>query len=1304
MKRNTKRIPALLLCLCLCLALLPAGGARAVTLQGVGTAENPYLIGTAEELFAFADIVNGTNGAKKNTAACARLTANVDLTGKSWVPMGNTGSEYHGTFEGDGFSVKGMTVDITSERTIFVGFFGYIDNGGLVQNLAISGSVTAAASGKTADISAGGVAGCSDGTISACRTDCAMTVTTSGESAIIYAGGILGNLSPNGTMADCSAAGSLTAKSEGTSSYIYVGGVVGINNASFARCLSTCTVTASDSADYAGGVAGIGNRWFSECFWLSGTAEKGVGFGTGSAVELTAEQLTDQKVFEYAHWDFKTVWFMGPRGPMLRSLYPFAGAGTEGSPYEIASAEDWAVLAALNMSAGKFFRQTADFTTDLMVGSEARPFEGSYDGGGHTLTFNADDAPADCAPFRYVQGAAISHLRTAGTIRTGQKFAAGLAADVRGKCTVEDCRSDVTIESTVKGDGTHGGFVGVCLPESAATFRGCVFTGRLLGPDTTHCGGFVGFNKGALTFTECLFAPAELTIGGSSQNFARAYDSTPPTLNSCCYLGAGLSDRGSQVYSVTAGEDLALSWPELGEPKLVYETAGYTVYGGAVMLDDTLLHSGTPTLTLDLTYTGPLGSKFTLRLSMPGAANVQTEQQGAAAFRITFTAPEKDLRIGAEVNAPSAFYADPLDQEEPVKMREDIPVVAGDLTELTEEWYLAYGKKTLSERLRVSGNVNLILADGAVLTAPCGVDVPEGSTLTIWGQDGTYTVPGEGITTLGTGALAASTGNDQAAAIGSGKNQAAGTVVINGGVITAKGNWGAGIGSGDVGTSGAVTVNEGCVIASGRNGSAGIGGGAYTSGGTVTVTGGYVKATGSTYGRTGQATPGIGAGRPRTNGSDPLKPGKVTITGGVVVAIPGAAPEGGTAAQAIGVNLADEKQVTADSLALGAVRVYAPNGVKTPAAAEKRAEACRNTTSARIEACRDHPLDDGGLCRYCGGLPYHDPTDEKWPEKACPVFTEVTGGASSFTEGWYAVRGSVKTDARIRVSGQVHLILVDGAKLEAAKGIHVPESAGFTVWGQTKGSGELKADGEGSNAGIGGSGSSGESSSGTVTVNGGSVTAVGGKYAAGIGGGHQGIGTVTVNGGTVTAVGGKYAAGIGGGSNGSGNVTVNGGSVNAVGGERARAIGSGYVDNGKSTVKVYSSARVMAGKDESSAGFVPAADRVSACKDNLWARIEPCHPHANAGGVCRWCGASGGLTVTREGDTLTVKCRLPEEAQVTVTAACYDASGRFLICAVKDAGARKDFQFNVTAPQSAGKWKIFVTDEKGRPLAEAWEE
>ena len=1033
------------------------------------------------------------------------------------------------------------------------------------------------------------------------------------------------------------------------------------------------------------------------------------------------------------------LWLLPAGGARAASL---DGAGTEENPYKIASAADWAALAVLaqaDKTAGEYFLQTADFTTELMVGSKDHPFRGNYDGWGHTLTFNAASAPEDCAPFQYIQNAVISHLRTAGTIVTGRKFAAGLAADILGSCTIEDCRSEITIDSTVKGDGTHGGLVGVCAADSKTEITGCVFSGRLLGPDTIYCGGFVGFNKGALTLTDCVFAPAELNLAGSSQNFARAYDTTKPALNRCYYVGSGLNDQGERIYSVTAGADLALTPPGTEEPKQTYAAVGYRIWDNFAMLGNTLLNFRQLALTLDLTYTGPLGKDYVLKLELSGGTNVSCTPTGPNTFTLSLITPDKDLQIGIRtVIAPDAYYADPLDREDPLKTVKDIPVIAGDLTELTEEWYLAYGSKTLSDRLRVSGNVNLILADGAELTAPFGVDVPKGSTLTIWGQSGAYAVPGEGITTLGTGALIASTGSDQAAAIGSGKNQAAGTIVINGGAVTAKGNWGAGIGSGDVGTCGSVIIHEGCVIASGNNGSAGIGGGAYTDGGAVTITGGYVKATGSSYDGTysgvtwSQATPGIGPGRPRPNGEH-LYPGTVVITGGTVVAVagtPDTTRQKVYSAQAIGVNLADESEVTAESLALGAVRAYAPNGVKTPAAAADRRKACRDTTSVRIEACRDHPVDNEGLCRYCGGLPYHDPTDEKWPEKACIVFTEVTGSTTSFSGGWYAVRSrsNVKISARIRFSGETHLILADGAKLEAADGITVAESGSLTIWSQTEGTGELTSKtGTSANAGIGGSSGTagqvtinggiisaaggedaagiggGKGGSGTVTVNGGTVTANGGSSGAGIGGGISGSGTVTVNGGTITAIGGKNAAGIGGGKSGSGTVKVNGGSVTAAAGEQAGAMGSGS-GGGTGSVGVYSGARVMAGKDEGSALFSLRAYRNDACAGNRWARIEPCHPHANAGGACRWCGAKGGLAVTRNGDTLEVKCSLPEEAQVTVTVACFDASGRFLLCAVKDAGTRKDFQFTASAPQSAGTWKIFITDEKGRSLAEAWEE
>ncbi len=85
-----------------------------------------------------------------------------------------------------------------------------------------------------------------------------------------------------------------------------------------------------------------------------------------------------------------------------------------------------------------------------------------------------------------------------------------------------------------------------------------------------------------------------------------------------------------------------------------------------------------------------------------------------------------------------------------------------------------------------------------------------------------------------------------------------------------------------------------------------------------------------------------------------------------------------------------------------------------------------------------------------------------------------------------------------------------------------------------------------------------------ITINGGTVTANGGTNGginggAGIGGGYGGVGSnITIKGGTVTANGANYAAGIGGGQGGSGrNITIEGGTVTAHGGEEAAGIGGG---------------------------------------------------------------------------------------------------------------------------------------------------
>ena len=106
--------------------------------------------------------------------------------------------------------------------------------------------------------------------------------------------------------------------------------------------------------------------------------------------------------------------------------------------------------------------------------------------------------------------------------------------------------------------------------------------------------------------------------------------------------------------------------------------------------------------------------------------------------------------------------------------------------------------------------------------------------------------------------------------------------------------------------------------------------------------------------------------------------------------------------------------------------------------------------------------------------------------------------------------------------------------------------------------------------------SEGNVTSGKLTIqddkdNAGSLTATGGEFAAGIGGGSKNAGQVTITGGTITAIG-TDAAGIGGGQGnvssiaGNADIEISGGTITAAGGEGAAGIGGGYYNGATVTI------------------------------------------------------------------------------------------------------------------------------------------
>lgn len=165
---------------------------------------------------------------------------------------------------------------------------------------------------------------------------------------------------------------------------------------------------------------------------------------------------------------------------------------------------------------------------------------------------------------------------------------------------------------------------------------------------------------------------------------------------------------------------------------------------------------------------------------------------------------------------------------------------------------------------------------------------------------------------------------------------------------------------------------------------------------------------------------------------------------------------------------------------------------------------------------------------------------------------------SEDTTTWYVVYGDTTAQNRLEVLGNVHLILMDGDDLNAPYGISVEKENTLTIYGQSTGGtmGTLTATNTEMSAAIGG----GNSATGTITINGGTINAHA-TNGAGIGGGvaYNG-GTITINGGIIDA-GSRNAAAIGGGASTSeaggdgGKITINGGTITASGGNKSAGIG-----------------------------------------------------------------------------------------------------------------------------------------------------
>ena len=215
-------------------------------------ADGIYQIGTAEDLVAFAELVNGGE-----TAVNAVLTADIDMTDESanFLPIGTADALFVGSFDGQGHRISNLTISLQQDC---VGLFGIIQTPASIKNLVMDASCSINTTGAYAAL-IGQVRG-EKGPIYMENLGMEANVTLSGKNG----GGIIGNNMgsvANFNMKNCYMTGNVDAGSNSGLITGYAG-----PSANFLNCWGTGEVVNGVSGDDVYFIRGMESGAITNCF------------------------------------------------------------------------------------------------------------------------------------------------------------------------------------------------------------------------------------------------------------------------------------------------------------------------------------------------------------------------------------------------------------------------------------------------------------------------------------------------------------------------------------------------------------------------------------------------------------------------------------------------------------------------------------------------------------------------------------------------------------------------------------------------------------------------------------------------------------------------------------------------------------------------------------------------------------------------------------------------------------------------------------------------------------------------------
>lgn len=493
---------------------------------GDGTQGAPYQISSAGELANLAKMVND---GKTDENTYFELTADIDLGGKEWTPIGTKDSQFAGKLFGSGNTISNLTVGGGDNRGLFAYSSGEIKdvylekiditttmnaggvcafNSGTIEGCGVLSGTIICSNPNGGQL--GGICMENSGTISRCFSNASVKGATSAGIVYINRG--------NGVVQDCYNTGTL----EGSSS------ASGINTNNYGKiktCLNLGAVIAEDKISEEGSVIrgygicvmNVPGASLENCYSDSDVCPKELfgGFRNNTTVyykttaELCGGSLPDG--FDGSVWNVGSIGGIADKDaadrfaaksytyPSLNGVGSAAAREVEVYNFSTDSTPDWQEFKYIetvedfrkiddDLSGNYVLAQNIDFG-----GNSYRPiayksgtsFTGKFSGNGHTISNISVNYDDDLVGLFGTNKGLIMNLAVSGEV-TGEEYIGGICAKNEG--TIYSCSFDgeVRQSATTQRKGKVGGICGT----NYATISNCFNSADVSGKD--YIGGICG--------------------------------------------------------------------------------------------------------------------------------------------------------------------------------------------------------------------------------------------------------------------------------------------------------------------------------------------------------------------------------------------------------------------------------------------------------------------------------------------------------------------------------------------------------------------------------------------------------------------------------------------------------------------------------------------------------------------------------------------------------------------------------------------------------------------------------------------